>query len=299
MDSTAQGRKSGGRAVALLLVKKIAHVDAKDQYGRTAIYGCKEMALLLLEKLANINVEDELGQTALHWAARSGNEPVLHLLIENGADIDAKDDRGHELIVQQLLDKGADVNMKTELGQTALHGAARYGQGVVILLLLGYNADINARDNFGQTALHKVNVYQSEALAWLLLWKGADINAPTASALRGLAANNGNQAEAMNQRALRSVSNMALLLADQGKNKAAEALGRQIREHSERIWRPQVDQLDCPSTLFILVILFLIEFEYVYLKSSLPCLSRFWTLPSLSAAGICLKVAPWSWLQTS
>jgi ankyrin repeat domain-containing protein 50 len=50
--------------------------------------------LLVRENIeVNAKVEED-GGTALHWAARHGNEVVVRLLLERGADVDAKDDGG-------------------------------------------------------------------------------------------------------------------------------------------------------------------------------------------------------------
>jgi ankyrin repeat protein len=75
------------------------------------------------------------GVTALHWAAGNGHEMILRLLLEEGADINAKDNFGrtalywvaenrHEAIVRLLLNHKADVNVKDNLGRTALYPAA-------------------------------------------------------------------------------------------------------------------------------------------------------------------------------
>jgi len=46
---------------------------------------------LLLEKGANIEARDNTGRTALHWAAERGREEVVQLLLDKGADIEAED----------------------------------------------------------------------------------------------------------------------------------------------------------------------------------------------------------------
>jgi len=61
--------------------------------------------------------------TALHVAAENGYEPVVQLLMEKGADVEAKDedgevalhqaaDNGHEAVVKLLIEKRADVETK-------------------------------------------------------------------------------------------------------------------------------------------------------------------------------------------
>src|SRR5204863_3116842 len=44
----------------------------------------------LLEEGDDVNEKDNDGWTALHWAVFDGHEKVARLLIEHGADVDAK-----------------------------------------------------------------------------------------------------------------------------------------------------------------------------------------------------------------
>ncbi len=56
--------------------------------------------------------------------------------------------------VQVLLDKGADVNAKDNFSSwTALMFAARYGHTTIVQALLDKDADVNAEDDRGWTAL--------------------------------------------------------------------------------------------------------------------------------------------------
>ena len=55
--------------------------------------------------------------------------------------------------VERLLDEGADVNIKDEGGATPLHAAAFGGHRDVIRLLMARGADVNAQDNDGDTPL--------------------------------------------------------------------------------------------------------------------------------------------------
>ena len=76
-----------------------------------------------------------------------GNEKVARLLLENGADTEAKNidgetallwtaDNGFEAIVQLLLDKGADIEAKDNHKVTALFWADRHGFEAIVRLLL-------------------------------------------------------------------------------------------------------------------------------------------------------------------
>lgn len=53
-----------------------------------------------------------------------------------------------------LLDCGAQADAEDDDGRTALHWAARSGDGTVVQMLLDHGADINEEDNNGETPMH-------------------------------------------------------------------------------------------------------------------------------------------------
>jgi hypothetical protein len=106
------------------------------------------------------NQRNKGGTPGIHLAAWRGHEAVVRLLLDRGADVDAKDEygwtalrkvavRGREAVVQQLLDRGADVNARTNERRTALRKMTEKRHEAVVQLLLDLGADINARDKYG------------------------------------------------------------------------------------------------------------------------------------------------------
>ncbi|KAI9892747.1 MAG: hypothetical protein M1814_001167 [Vezdaea aestivalis] len=121
-----------------------------------SVFGHELIVRLLLEKGADIEAKDNSGKTALYWAARNGHETVVRLLLEEGADFKAKDDEGG----------------------IALHWAVVGDDDETITkLLLERGADTEAKDNNRETALHWATWHGHEAIAKLLLENGADIKA--------------------------------------------------------------------------------------------------------------------------
>ncbi|KAH0557050.1 hypothetical protein GP486_005162, partial [Trichoglossum hirsutum] len=118
-------------------------------------YGHLNVAKILLDKGAEVEARDRKGRTALYWAAGSGHKDVVLLLLDNQADISAKDDDG----------------------QTALHWAADWGHEVVARLMLEKGADVTARDNNGRTALHRAAGSGHRNVVGLMLEKGANVAA--------------------------------------------------------------------------------------------------------------------------
>ncbi|MBC6973252.1 ankyrin repeat domain-containing protein [Bacillus sp. Xin] len=91
----------GYREIANFLLKKGAHlhVKAKNQNENTplqaAIANKKiELATFLIEQGADVNAIQSGGWTGLHEAALLGDEKIVALLIENGADKSIKKDDG-------------------------------------------------------------------------------------------------------------------------------------------------------------------------------------------------------------
>ena len=130
----------------------------------------------------------EKGWSRLHYAASGGNEKVVRLLLNKGADIEALTEfdktllhsaasGGNEKVVRLLLKKGADIHARDKNQWTPLHLAARSGNEQIVRLLLEKGADIHARDKNQWTPLHRAASSGNEQIVRLLLEKGADIEA--------------------------------------------------------------------------------------------------------------------------
>jgi len=110
----------------------------------------------LLKKGGAVNGDYGKGLTPLHWAARHGFTQVAEFLIENGADLNAKE----RAIAQS----------------TPLHVAATYNQVVVARLLIAKGGRVDATDKWGSTPLQYAAFNGHDDLIELLLYKGANIN---------------------------------------------------------------------------------------------------------------------------
>ncbi len=78
------------------LIKKGASIEAKDNYGWTALMraareGYTDVCMLLVEKGASIEAKSNDGRTALIYAAIWGHTPTCALLLEHNASIKAED----------------------------------------------------------------------------------------------------------------------------------------------------------------------------------------------------------------
>ncbi len=81
------------------LLKQGAEVDARDNYGwtalmRAAMWGHLDVVKFLAELGADVNARDKLGWTALMRAAMWGHLDVAKFLVDNGADLSAMNNEG-------------------------------------------------------------------------------------------------------------------------------------------------------------------------------------------------------------
>ncbi|KAK3945918.1 hypothetical protein QBC46DRAFT_403003 [Diplogelasinospora grovesii] len=124
--------------------------------------------------------------TALMFAAASGHEAIVRLLLEKGADIEAGSEltplalaatHGQTNIVGLLLEQGAQLE-STDIvfGQTPLAHAASEGHDAVVKLLAERGADIQAQSQItGHTARELAVLQGHSHVAAFLAEKGARV----------------------------------------------------------------------------------------------------------------------------
>ena len=164
----------------------------------------------LLRYGAKLQKTDIDATNSLHFAIRRGNQDLVRMLLDLGADANSRlfqDERGrtplyeavmnevargnghHEPYIddidlcspldtmQLLLDRGADPNAKQIDEETILHKAIGLRSSFdTIQLLLDRGADPNANQIDEETILHKA-ISSGEAYVRLLLSTGANVNA--------------------------------------------------------------------------------------------------------------------------
>jgi ankyrin repeat protein len=113
---------------------------------------------------------------------------VVHLLLDRGADVNAKTKHGWTALMsagmegqtevaKALIAKGADVNARTDTGLTPLMLPARLGYTAFVKELVEHGAEINEQENKDRmTPLMLAAMQGNTEVVKFLVGKGADVN---------------------------------------------------------------------------------------------------------------------------
>ncbi|XP_078311391.1 uncharacterized protein LOC111135134 [Crassostrea virginica] len=215
--------KTGKKTIVGFLLEKGADVNLFSYYKKSPLYeacklGHESIVLLLIENGANVNLltrckgsppfeacrEDSCAQTRfdddfaikiclnhakspLYAAIQNGNENIVRLLLDKGADINLCSEyagsplyeaciNGYENIILLLLGKGAQINLCSEYRGSPLHAACIKGNESNVRLLLENGADINSCLKYAGSPLYAACVNDNESIVHLLLENNADVN---------------------------------------------------------------------------------------------------------------------------
>jgi ankyrin repeat protein len=147
--------RSGDLATVKVHLSK-AEIEARDARGATplmhaAAFGNLETMKVLLDAGADVNARNTFDATALLWSARDPEKARL------------------------LIEHGADVNVQSKQGRTPLMVASlRRGGSDTVALLLAKGAKVNTQGGRGSTALIIASNAGEAKSVRLLLEKGAD-----------------------------------------------------------------------------------------------------------------------------
>ncbi|CAK9299740.1 unnamed protein product [Gordionus sp. m RMFG-2023] len=184
----------------LLIVNKLAQTDInpqtisvkqKDLY-QACIEADVEAVIKFLYKGSNPNLRHidpengRQGENALHASCISGNLIILHLLVQTGADLNAKNDylctplmmaasNNYVKQIEYLIKAGACIKDQDEDGLTAFHIAAKFGNLEACKILYATKKfKINVQDNGGWTPIIWAADNKNVGVIKWLLELGAD-----------------------------------------------------------------------------------------------------------------------------
>lgn len=141
--------------------ENILHLLAYSESSNSSEY--LEMIVTTIEDVSiNVVTDDEYKMTPLMCACLMGNVANAEILIKYGADVNAFGDSrmtalhwGGDIpeIVELLVENGANVNAKTSGGRTPLMFIAADGNVDIARNLIEHGAMINDKDNYGSSAI--------------------------------------------------------------------------------------------------------------------------------------------------
>jgi hypothetical protein len=156
----------GDEATVASLIKSGVDVNAPripgDMYRNSPVImlaaasGYPSICSLIIDAGADVNAKDGAGETALHYAAARGHLEACRLLIAAGANVDAVDTTGN----------------------TPMFSAIRHGEVGVFTLLVDSGASSNISNLLDVTPLHFAARYRRDEICRVLIARGADCRLP-------------------------------------------------------------------------------------------------------------------------
>jgi len=155
-----------------------AALPSLDVFEASALGDVRRLEELVEADPSNAAARSGDGFTPLHLAAFFGRTEAAASLLEHGAEVDAVGtgwmvgtslhsaaSGRHADIVGLLLDAGADPDARQAGGWTALHGAAHNGDADSVERLLAHGARLDLADDDGRTAETHAREAGHDALA--------------------------------------------------------------------------------------------------------------------------------------
>lgn len=151
---------------------------------------CKDGDISVVKDLltqANIEDTDSHGRTLLIISINERKEDIVELLIQQGANLNAKNESGNcalilassnglNKIVHQLLINGANPNIRSKQQRSCLMMASKFNRPEIVELLIKKGAHLNYKSREGDTALMGAVDSKHHNITEILIKAGADIS---------------------------------------------------------------------------------------------------------------------------
>lgn len=157
-----------------------------------ATYGDTSRVRELLSTRSDVDAQNRGGWTPLMYAACSGQQETLQLLLEQGASANLRSGKhgrpattvaamyGRHQCIALLHQYGADLELRDNEDRTALFHAAALGHAAVVQLLVDLGANINCVEHFsGHSPLSIATDQNHESVVQILLNAGSRFSKAT------------------------------------------------------------------------------------------------------------------------
>ncbi|KAL4490786.1 hypothetical protein ABPG72_021840 [Tetrahymena utriculariae] len=182
-------RKNYTLAHKIVLNQNITHLQEVTDYVKKYFKQKRLQQLDIQQNVANwFNIKTEGGFTALHFASYRGDLKIIQFLINNGADIQARNSKGlNSVHIAAQGDQPISIRYFQKIGLNTLdldnkqgnplHWACFLGNENAINYLTSYSEiDINQLDSQGLSPLHLAVISGNTKAVKRLLLKGANRN---------------------------------------------------------------------------------------------------------------------------
>jgi len=174
-------------AAAIPEITKVTNEEGRTPLLEAMVLKRPELVHFLVERL-DVNDSGAAPYTPLHLAAQQGDLSLTKLLLEHGAEVDAKDLQGRTPIyysldgdvAKTLIDAGTNLESSGVDGMRPVHWHARQGNAKVLILLGSNGANLSSKAGNDVTPLHLAAVAGHVDVVEFLASQ-VDCNLPTAA----------------------------------------------------------------------------------------------------------------------
>lgn len=188
---------SSPEALAALKQRLAAGGDPNKELADAVIGNDPGRVDYLLAHGANPNEIAELEYNALQWAVREGHAAVARILLERGADVNARDGNGwtplmlavwrnDPAMVDLLIAQHANLDTYNSNGWSPLSVAITYGERERVRQLVDAGANVNAANDAGYTPLMFATAKSAPGVLALLIQRGANVGAANKAGITAL-----------------------------------------------------------------------------------------------------------------
>lgn len=177
-------------------LKNRGYSYTEESFVKAVKSGDLETAKLFLDAGMSVNSAEASSpyggtsrSTVLHIAIASGQPRIARFLIDNGANVNVRDDRGRQPlftasllgtkeIVELLVNHGAEINpSEKDSPNIPLHAALRRGHYEIAKYLISKGADVLVVSQSGYTALHAACESGNPQIVELAISPNSNLNA--------------------------------------------------------------------------------------------------------------------------